>query len=586
MSERPKNADDRAPPVLQRVPAGGPVVPAARPAPAKPGAAPPGASPGLPRPEVTAAAAIAAGLHAEGDLARESPFHLYYLAAATQAAGRLSIVSELATYELSFKKGVVEHAASTWPQDDLGEFLMRRGVLQAEQVNDARELAPRVGGDILAALVELRMIDPAARFPDLKEHGAGLVWRALGTEVGTWRWEPGAPAPAFGFPLGSRWGLFCDALRRVEAAGVQRRLGERAERPASRVGGRVDIAELKLNPQEARVAGLFDGMRSPAEIASSQAGDADLVRRVALLLAEAELLAFGPTRAAAAPPPAPRAEPPAAPPPPPPAPVRPPAARPAGPAAARPAPARSAPPASAPRPAAPKARPPEAPAQTVESLRATLARFQESDHFQVLGVPREADAARIKAAYFQLAKVFHPDAAREGDPEEARRLRADVFARLGAAWGVLEDDKSRAAYAEELRTGGSGQVDIAAILKAEQIFEKVPALVNSRAYAEALARVNEALAIYADEPEYGVWKSWVEFLLAAENQKRAQRIGSERAIEIALRASPKCAPAYLFLGRMAKLTGDAAAAERHWKRGLAELPDDAELQRELRFLKK
>ncbi len=580
VSERPKSADDRAPPVLKRVPAGG--QPAAR------AAAPPSASPGLPRPEVTASAAIAAGLPAEGDLARESPFHLYYLAAAAQAAGRLSIVSELATYDLTFKKGVVEHAASTWPQDDLGEFLMRRGVLKAEQVNDARELAPRLGGDVLASLVELRMIDPAARFQDLKEHGAGLVWRALGAEVGSWRWVPGAAPPAFGFPVGSRWGLLCDALRRVDAAGVERRLGERAQRSASRVGGRVDIAELKLNPQEARVAGLFDGVRTPAEIAVSQAGDAELVRRVALLLAETELLSFSPPPAAEASE-EPSSTPPVAPAPPHPVPppaarAQPPAAKPPAPAPPRAAPVRPPPPL---RPAAPAAKPaPQAPAQTVESLRATLKRFQEGDHFQVLGVPRDAEPARIKAAYFQLAKTLHPDAARDGEPEEARKLRAEVFSRLGAAWAVLEEEKSRAAYLEELRTGGTGQVDIAAILKAEQIFEKVPALVGARAYAEALARVNEALEMYAEEPEYGVWKAWIEFLVAGEGHKKAQRTASERSIEVALQASPKCAPAYLFLGRMAKLAGDLGAAERHWKRGLAEIPDHAELQRELRFLRK
>ena len=38
--------------------------------------------------------------------------------------------------------------------------------------------------------------------------------------------------------------------------------------------------------------------------------------------------------------------------------------------------------------------------------------------------------------------------------------------------------------------------------------------------------------------------------------------------------------------RRARRSGDDAAAERHLKRGLAELPDDPELQLELRHLKK
>ena len=103
--------------------------------------------------------------------------------------------------------------------------------------------------------------------------------------------------------------------------------------------------------------------------------------------------------------------------------------------------------------------------------------------------------------------------------------------------------------------------------------------------AEALARVNEAIALYADEPEYHVWKAWLEFLVAPEPQRKAQRAGSEKAIEAALQKSPKCAAGWLFLGRMAKITGDPAAAERAWKRGVEQVKD-IELERELRFLKR
>ena len=608
MSERDEKPGGRpGPPVLQRVPTGAP----------RPGsAAVPGASRGLAAPEVTAAAAIAAGIAARGSLARESAFHLYYLAAAAQAGGRLTVASELASYGLTFKKGVVESAASTWPQDDLGEFLVRRGVVTAAQAADARELAARAGGDLLEALVELRLIDPAARFADLQAHGAGLVWRALATESGTWRWEPSAPAPAFAFPLGSRWGMLCDAVRRLDPGGVARRLGDRAGRPVSRVGGRVDLAELRLNAQEARAAALLDGGRTVEEAAGQQGLDADLVRRVALLLGETELLAFAASPRAPVPPPAqgPAEAP---------APGTPAAAgggaagtaSEAGPDAAAPlaartgkvassSPAGARPPTAATRPtpavtpdrptpavtpdrptaAATPARP--APAFTVEALRAKLERFRDADHFQVLGVSPEADTPRIKTAYFKLARTYHPDASKDGESDEARKLRADIFARIGAAWAVLEDDARRASYKEELASGGAAEVDISVIFRSEEVFRTVEPLVRSRAYAQALERVNEAIALYADEPEYGVWKAWIEFLLAPEGQKKAQRMTSERAIEALLRKSPKCRPAWHFLGLMAKLAGDAAAAERHLKRGLAELPDDPELQLELRHLKK
>ncbi|MEI7704440.1 MAG: DnaJ domain-containing protein, partial [Deltaproteobacteria bacterium] len=234
-------------------------------------------------------------------------------------------------------------------------------------------------------------------------------------------------------------------------------------------------------------------------------------------------------------------------------------------------------PAASPAPAAP---PPQ-----LEPLQATAKRLRDADHFEVLGVPRDAETSRLKAAFFALARTYHPDAAKEGEPEEARALRAEIFARVAAAWAALETDEGRSAYLAELRSGGSAQVDIGRIYQAEQAFEKVAPLAAGRAYADALARVNEAIALYADEPEYHAWKAWLEFLVAPEPQRRTQRTTSEKAIEAALQKSPKCVPAWLFLGRMAKVTGDVPAAERAWKRGLEQV-NDAELERELRFLKR
>ena len=156
---------------------------------------------------------------------------------------------------------------------------------------------------------------------------------------------------------------------------------------------------------------------------------------------------------------------------------------------------------------------------------------------------------------------------------------------MASAWAALETDAGRRAYIEELEGGGAVQVDIGRIYQAEQAFEKVAPLVAGRAYAEALAKVNEAIALYGDEPEYHVWQAWLEFLVAPEPQRKAQRTASEKAIEAALQKSPKCAPGWLFLGRMAKITGDFGAAERAWKRGV-DMVKDPELERELRFLKR
>jgi curved DNA-binding protein CbpA len=534
---------------------------------------------------VTAASAIAAGLAIQGALQEKSALNLHSLAAATQASGRLVLESAGVVWALTYRRGVVEHVTSSREQDDLASFLVLRGLIVAEAAADARQIASGFGGDVLGALIALRLIDPAARFQDLKEHGVGLAWRALASSEGTWRWEPAVPPPPYGFPIGSRWGLLVDAVRRIEPSAVQSRLGVRGALAVARVGGRVEVADLMLNPQEARAAARIDGVRSVDELCAGQPGDAETLRRVVLLLAEAELVTFGAPRLGIASP-----EPAA---PPAPVPARPPPAPVVAPAPATRAPAPPAKPV-APRPPVPAAgsAKPDVPARaagpagpTLEALQAAAKKLEGADHFQVLGVGRDAEAARLKAAYFQLARTYHPDAARDGEPPEARALRAEIFARVAAAWAALESDAGRKAYLEELQAGGAAQIDIGRIYQAEQAFERVVGLVAGRAYVEALAKVNEAIALYADEPEYHAWKAWLEFLVAPEPQRKAQRAGSEKAIEAALLKSPKCAAAWLFLGRMAKLTGDLGAAERAWKRGIEKVKDP-ELERELRFLKR
>lgn len=574
-----------APPRLERVPEGyrPPVVPrAVAPSAARPGPPPPPAQTyGLAAREVGADAAIAAGLAHRGALATESALRLYGLAAATRASGRLTISPEGRGYALVFRRGAVEHAASTDPADELGRFLLRKGVLQPEQLVQA-EAARGPGGDLAAALVASRLVPPGDVAALLGEHGLALVARALAAEAGSWSWEPGVAPPASGFPLGPPFGALCAAVRALDLAAVKRRLGEREERAASPMSGRIRLEDLRLTPQEARAAALLDGARSPAEIAAASPGDAAAVLRLALLLAELDLLAFGATRRARAPgAPAPTATPVPAP-----APASAPAAvQPAAPSPPRPAPAAPSAPRAGPAPAAPRPQPVRrAGALEPDALRATLAALDGKDHFQVLGVRRDAPSPQVKVAYFQLAKLYHPDAIPADAPPEVRKLCGDVFTRVSAAWAELGDEARRAQYLEELKSGGAPEVDVMGILQSENLFQAGTQLLKARRYDEAQARFEEALKLNPEEPEFGIWKAWCEFL-RAEDKKR-QQAPAAAAIEAGLKKNPRCAPGYLFLGQMAKVLGDLALAERHLRRGLAAAPENADLARELKYLRK
>jgi hypothetical protein len=539
---------------------------------------------------VGADAAIAAGLAREGTVARESALRLFGLAAALQATGRLAIAPEGVTYALFFRRGAVEHASSTAAADDLGRFLVRKGALAEDARRRAEAASAAAGRDLATTLVAERLVNPADVAAHLQEHGTALVQRALAVEAGAWSWSPDAAPPPSAFPLGSPLAMLSAAVRALDVGARARRLGERQHRAAARVGGRLRLEDLRLTAQEARVAQRFDGIRSAAELAAATPAEAPLVLALALLLAETDLLAFGASRPP--PPPAPRAAP---------ASPQPAAASPRGavPPQAQPAPVarkaspppaasgaagatRQAPPAgpaAPPPPAAPRAAPLER-----ASLEALVARLASADRFEVLGLDRAATAAQIKAAYFQAAKTYHPDAVAPDAPAEIRKLCADVFAKVSDAWSVLGSEESRAAYLEELASGGAPSVDVMAIFRAESAFQAGTLLVKARRYAEALARFDEAIALNAAEAEFSMWRAFCEFALAADRKRKLAESGAE--VERALARNPRCAQGYLFLGQMAKIAGDVGLAERQLRRGLEVAPEHPELQRELKYVRK
>ena len=64
----------------------------------------------------------------------------------------------------------------------------------------------------------------------------------------------------------------------------------------------------------------------------------------------------------------------------------------------------------------------------------------ETDFYDLLEVPRDADDATLKAAYRRLVKQFHPDV-NPGDANAEQRFKA-----IGEAYEVLKDPQKRAAY--------------------------------------------------------------------------------------------------------------------------------------------
>jgi DnaJ-domain-containing protein 1 len=69
-------------------------------------------------------------------------------------------------------------------------------------------------------------------------------------------------------------------------------------------------------------------------------------------------------------------------------------------------------------------------------------------HYEILGIPKDASAERVKASYRALVKTYHPDKLAQGTKghaEAEKRIRE-----INVAYAVLSKPLSRASYDAKL----------------------------------------------------------------------------------------------------------------------------------------
>ncbi|KAM3723667.1 Chaperone protein DnaJ [Dirofilaria immitis] len=68
---------------------------------------------------------------------------------------------------------------------------------------------------------------------------------------------------------------------------------------------------------------------------------------------------------------------------------------------------------------------------------------EQRDLYQILGIDSSATTKEIKAAYYQLSKIYHPD---RHDDKEQKNLAAEKFLQVAEAYEILSSDEKRKAY--------------------------------------------------------------------------------------------------------------------------------------------
>ncbi len=125
-------------------------------------------------------------------------------------------------------------------------------------------------------------------------------------------------------------------------------------------------------------------------------------------------------------------------------------------------------------------------------------------HYQILGVEPKADFAKIKNAYFDLAKKYHPDHF-TGLPDPDIRDKANhIFSLVNQAYDVLSNTDKRRNYDESLTRTGSkfGKVEENLSERAVMLYKKAMTLYKSGKFWEASHLLEEAVRIKKDSSEY------------------------------------------------------------------------------------
>ncbi|PYQ15609.1 MAG: hypothetical protein DMF80_08395 [Acidobacteria bacterium] len=478
--------------------------------------------------------------------------------------GVLRFVQGDARRTVRFVKGSIVHATSERADERLGEVLVRLGRLSQADLDRATEAVVRDHKRLGAVLTEMGLFDRNRLEDALAVHAHEILLRIFEASAeGSYEFEPAeseiAPPGEFTLKL-STGEIILEAVRRVQDPDVVRyALGDIDRVMALSSDPLLRFQRITLSPTDGYILSRIDGTLSAREVIQLIPVPAEDVQRslFGLLCTGVVEQAAGPPKKAARPaafrplPPAARSEPP----------------RPAGasPAAAAPVPA-SAPPAE---PAVARA------SADTEARRREIVQAYETlrtkTHFEVLGIERAATEAQVKEAYFGLAKRFHPDTHHAPNMADLRDKLEAVFIRLGEAYEVLRNPRSRGAYESDLASRSPRPVPPPPAPTAGPAPAVPPAApppaVDPAAAVQSLRRAQKYLA----EEKYWDAIQLLEAAVPALEGKPKQRARldlaraytknpnwvrqAEETLHEVIRDDPRNSDAYLALGQIYKAGG-------------------------------
>ena len=209
--------------------------------------------------------------------------------------------------------------------------------------------------------------------------------------------------------------------------------------------------------------------------------------------------------------------------------------------------------------------------------------LERKNHFEMLGVERNATKDQIKAAYISNAKTFHPDRLAQFKLEPMRSEVEKIFQRVSEAQSVLLDERRRKEYTDTLDGAARGDAEKARkLLQAEVLFREAEMAMRHKNFAEAEEKFKQSVEFNPEEGEHHAMLAWCIYQNPAHSKQgvlEQVKVGLAKAIKLG-RNNPR--PYYL-LGELFLAENDLDKAIGYFRKALELREDHVEAERGLRL---
>jgi curved DNA-binding protein CbpA len=206
--------------------------------------------------------------------------------------------------------------------------------------------------------------------------------------------------------------------------------------------------------------------------------------------------------------------------------------------------------------------------------------LKDASHYEVLGVAADVEPEAIKNAYFAAAKRFHSDSFSGLELGSARKVAEELFSKVNEAYSVLSDKEKRAEHDVFLDRKAKGlPTDVAAILRAESVFQKGELFFKAGRWEDAEAQFREAIALNHSEAEFHAYLGMSIFKKSGKADRGLEHV--EKALEL----EPRLRSGVQFGALLHEALGDLDRAKSLLKRAYDKDPEFKQARDELRRLK-